>query len=119
MTQTLFHRIGGFSSVSRIVMDFYDRILDSEKAGDFFDGVDIDKMVDHQTKFISSLIGGPSAHTNEQLRRSHADLKIDGESFTEMVEILCATQKDHNNESDDVAVVRHALESRRSLIVTI
>ncbi len=117
MAQSMFIRIGGFATVSRVVMDFYDRILDSEKAGDFFDGVDIDKMVDHQTKFISSLMGGPSAHTNEQLRRAHARLNIDNESFDEMVEILCGTLKDHNLDSDDIAVVRHELESRRSLIV--
>lgn len=99
-------------------MDFYDRILDSEKAGDFFDGVDIDKMVDHQTKFISSLMGGPSAHSNEQLRRSHVKLNIDDESFDEMVDILCGTLKDHGIGAEDVASIRYELESRRSLIVT-
>lgn len=118
MAQSTFHRIGGFATVSRIVMDFYDRILDSEKAGDFFDGIDIDKMVGHQTKFISSLMGGPSAHSDEQLRRSHARLGIDHESFDEMVEILCATLADHNIDADDVAGVRNEIESRRSLIVT-
>lgn len=118
MAQSIFHRVGGFAAVSRIVMDFYDRILDSEKAGDFFEGVDIDKMVDHQTKFISSLMGGPSAHSNEHLRRSHAKLKIDNESFDEMVEILCDTLKDHDLEREDVAYVRHELECRRPLIVT-
>ncbi|MBL6931954.1 MAG: group 1 truncated hemoglobin [Rhodospirillales bacterium] len=117
MAQTLFHRVGGFAAVSGIVMDFYDRILDSEKAGDFFDGVDVDKMIDHQTRFISSMMGGPSAHTDEQLRRSHANLKIDGGSFDEMIDILCATLKDHNLDSEDIAIVRREYESRRSLIV--
>ena len=117
MSQSMFLRIGGFATVSRIVMDFYDRILDSEKAGDFFDGVDISKMIDHQTRFISSLMGGPSAHSNEQLRVTHARLKIDNESFDEMVEILCETLKDHDIGLDDIAIVRHELESRRSLIV--
>lgn len=117
MTQNMFDRVGGFTTVSRIVMDFYDRILDSEKAGDFFEGVDISKMVDHQTKFISSLMGGPSTHSNEQLRRSHAKLDIDNESFDEMVDILCGTLKDHNLDAEDIAVIRNELEIRRSLIV--
>ncbi len=117
MAQTMFDRVGGFAVVSRIVMDFYDRILDSEKAGNFFDGIEISKMVDHQTKFISSLMGGPSAHSNEQLRRSHAKLDIDDESFDEMVEILCGTLKDYNLGADDIAFIRFELESRRSLIV--
>ena len=118
MVQSMFQRVGGFSAISRVVMDFYDRILDSEKAGDFFDGVNIDKMIDHQTKFISSLMGGPSAHTDVQLKRSHAKPNIDDESFDEMVEILCGTLTDHSISPDDVAAVRNHLEIRRSLIVT-
>ncbi|MGO1121244.1 group I truncated hemoglobin [Rhodovibrionaceae bacterium A322] len=118
MSQTLFMRIGGFATVSRVVMDFYDRILDSEKAGDYFENIDIDSMINHQTNFVASLMGGPSAHTNEQLKRSHARLNIDDESFDEMIQILTATLSDHGLGADDVTAVIQEMESRRSLIVT-
>ena len=118
MPQTLFYRCGGFAAVSRVVLDFYDRILDSEKAGDYFDGVDMTKLVDHQTKFISYLMGGPASYTDEQLRRTHANLGIDSESFDEMVSILCDTLASHGIEPGDVDVIRRELERRRSIIIT-
>jgi hemoglobin len=119
MVQSAFQRYGGFAAVSKIVMDFYDRILDSEKAGDFFDGVDMEMMVDHQTKFISYLLGGPASYTDEQLRRTHVKLDIDDESFDEMATILCDTLTSHGVEAADVAAIRNQITSRRHLIVTV
>lgn len=119
MAVTLFDRCGGFATVSRIVMDFYGRILDSEKAGDFFDGVDMARLIDHQTKFIASLMGGPASYTDDHLRRTHAALGVDGESFDEMVGILCDTLRAHGLEGDDVSSIRRTLEAKRFLIVTV
>ena len=118
MAQSIFHRIGGFAAVSKIVMDFYDRILDSETVGDYFEDIDVERLIDHQTKFISSLMGGPSSYTDEHLSRAHQSLNVDSESFDEMVDILCATLQDHNLDSTDIAQVRGAFERRRNLIVT-
>ena len=117
MAQSLFDKIGGFAKVSRVVISFYDRILDSEKAGDYFDGIDVSRLVDHQTKFISSLMGGPSSFTDEQLRRAHRHLNIDNESFDEMIQILTETLGDHGLSEPDVKDVMQQMESRRHLIV--
>jgi truncated hemoglobin YjbI len=56
---TLFDKYGGFAMVSKIVMDFYDRVLESEIAGPFFDGIDMRRQIDHQTKFIAQILGAP------------------------------------------------------------
>ncbi len=56
--QSLFDKYGGFSKVSKIVLAFYDTLLDSDEIGPFFDDIDMTKMVDHQTKFVASLLGG-------------------------------------------------------------
>lgn len=66
--QTLYEKYGGFSQVSKIVLAFYDTLLDDDDIGPFFDDVDMARMVDHQTKFIASLLGGPAAYTDNQLR---------------------------------------------------
>jgi len=117
MAQTLFERSGGFSAVSKIVMDFYERILDSEKAGDFFEDIEIEKLVDHQTKFIASLMDGPASFTDEHIRHVHTPLSIDDASFDEMVGILAATLKDHGLAQEDVDVVIEKIAARRDLIV--
>jgi len=44
---SLFELYGGFASVSKIVMAFYDKILDSDIAGPYFDDVDMKALIDH------------------------------------------------------------------------
>lgn len=61
MSQSMFERYGGFAKLSK-VMAFYDRVLDSDVIGDFFEGVDMRRLIDHQTKFISQVMGGPAAY---------------------------------------------------------
>ena len=69
---TLFEKYGGFSTLSKVVMSFYDKVLDSDQVGDYFEDVDMKKQIDHQTKFIASIMGGPASFTDDMLRRVHA-----------------------------------------------
>lgn len=115
--QTLFEKYGGFSQVSRVVLAFYDKLLDSDDIGPFFDDIDMSKMVDHQTKFIASLLGGPAAYTDAQLRQLHAHLAITDAHFDELKVVLRQTLDDHNFEADDVDAVLQEFENRRVLIV--
>ena len=79
--QTLYEKYGGFSNVSKIVLAFYDTLLDDDDIGPFFDDVDMAKMVDHQTKFIASLLGGPASYTDNQLKQLHSHLEITDEHY--------------------------------------
>jgi len=58
VSQTLFDKYGGFATVSRIVSAFYDEVLESEQLRPYFRGLDMRRLVDHQTKFIAALMGG-------------------------------------------------------------
>ena len=51
---TMFEKYGGFAKVSRIVSSFYDKALDSPILAPYFTGVDMRRLIDHQTKFASS-----------------------------------------------------------------
>ena len=118
MSETLYQKYGGFGAISRVVMDFYDRLLDSERVGDYFDDVDMKKLIDHQTKFIAYLLGGPADYTGERLEQLHAHLKIGGADFDEMKEILGQTLSDHGFEDVDRGTVIDVIEGHRSLIVS-
>jgi hemoglobin len=115
--QALFEKYGGFSQVSRLVLAFYDKLLDSDDIGPFFDDIDMAKMVDHQTKFIASLLGGPAAYTDVQLRQLHAHLTIKDAHFDELKEVLKDTLANHKFEADDIDAVLQEFENRRMLIV--
>ena len=115
---SIFERYGGFASVSRIVSAFYDRVLDSLILSPYFEKTDMRRLIDHQTKFIASLMGGPASYSNEILERVHAHLSIDQESFDEMVLLLSETLEDFNMTDGDIRTVRDEILSRSKYIVT-
>ena len=47
MEQSLFEKYGGFSIVSRIVMRFYNQALDSDILADYFEDIEMERLIDH------------------------------------------------------------------------
>lgn len=117
MATSIFNRYGGFASVSKIVMEFYDLVLDSDIAGDYFVDVDMPTLVDHQTKFIASIMGGPASYSNEALERIHAHLDISKEAFEEIVSLLRMTLEDFELDPADVDQVIDGIRARERYIV--
>ncbi|WP_170771607.1 group I truncated hemoglobin [Ruegeria lacuscaerulensis] len=115
--RTLYEKYGGFSKISKIVISFYDTLLDNDEVGPFFDHVDMTKMVDHQTKFIASLLGGPASYTDKQLHQLHSHLQITNAHFDELETVLQDALQKHNVAQDDIAVVLAEFGKRRPLIV--
>jgi hemoglobin len=117
MAQTIFDKLGGFSSISKIVMDFYDQVLDSDILGDFFELTDMSTQIDHQTKFISSLLGGPASYTNEQLRKVHSHLDINPKHFKEILVLLDRSLEMNGVNAEDRKFIAGEMESKRMFIV--
>ena len=117
MSQSLFQKYGGFAKVSRVVLMFYDKVLDSDQIGDFFDEIDMSRLVDHQTKFISSLLGGPAAYTDDSLKQIHAHIGISDQDFDEVAKLLGEALDENGFELGDRDAVIREIEARRSYIV--
>lgn len=115
--QSVFDKYGGFSKVSRVVLTFYDTLLDSDEIGPFFDDIDMSKMVDHQTKFIASVLGGPASYTDKQLHNLHVHLDITDAHFDELKVVLADALRNHGFETGDIDAVSQEFEKRRALIV--
>jgi hemoglobin len=113
----MFDRYGGFTSVSRIVSSFYDRVLDSPIMGPYFTGVDMKRQIDHQTKFIAFLMGGPASFSDEQLKAVHQRMDITEEAFKEMLELLTETLEDFDFADADVQIVRNEIIRRKPIIL--
>lgn len=119
MAQTLFQKYGGFAALSKLVLAFYDRLLDSPRLAPYFADTDMRTLVDHQTKFVASLMGGPASFSDDVLRRSHRNLKINKEAFEEMLRVFEETLQDFDIEEHDVARIIQQMRSREHLIVTV
>lgn len=115
---SIFQRAGGFAVVRHVVSDFYGRVVGSAVIGHHFKGVDMRRMIDHQTKFVAAMMGGPAAFDDEHLRRAHARLGIQPHEFAEMASLLEAALQSHALAPADIAEVLRQVQSREALIVT-
>lgn len=117
MSRSIFEKYGGFSNVSRIVMSFYNKMLDSPLTNPYFAHTDMKRLIDHQTKFIASLMGGPASYTNEHLERVHAHLGITEPAFSESMSLLRETLEDFDFQEEDIQDVVDEMQSRKNYIV--
>ncbi len=118
MATTVFERCGGFASVRKVISAFYDKILDSTTLSGYFASVDMRRLIDHQTKFVSSIMGGPASFSDDAVRRAHAKLGLSHEDLLEMGGLLRETLEDFDFEKADIEHVCNEIMKREILIVT-
>ena len=114
---TLFEKYGGFATVSAIVRSFYNDLNAHPRLKVYFQHIDMAKLIDHQTKFISHALGGPAEYTGRALEASHRGLQINDEDFDEVAEILQENLEDAGMSDEDVAAVMALVGSTRASIV--
>ena len=117
MRQTLFERCGGFTAVSKVVMSFYDKILDSPVTSTYFSGVDMKRLIDHQTKFFAALMGGPASYTNDHLEKVHARLGITETAFMEAMVLMKDTLEEFDFQDEDIQQVADEMMIRKNYII--
>lgn len=116
-TDSIFERIGGATAVSRLVIDFYERVLDDERLAPYFAHANMRRLVEHQAKFMSAVMGGPASYTDRDLGDIHAHLGIDRAAFEAMVGLFAATVAARIPDPADAAAVIEAVRRREPAIV--
>jgi hemoglobin len=99
-------------------MTFYDKALDSDQIGGFFEDIEMKRLVDHQTKFIASLLGGPASFPSERLQHIHAKFDISDQDLDEMAKLLAEALDEHNFEASDRDEILVDIEAHRTYIVS-
>lgn len=117
MAQTLYDKYGGFKTISRVVMTFYEMALDSDDIGHYFEDIDMPRLIDHQTKFVSSLIGGPASFSDDRIEAVHRHLCISHDDFDVMAELFGEALSVHGMSDQDIKTALAAIEGKRSIIV--
>jgi hemoglobin len=116
--QSIFERYGGFARVNRVVTSFYEKILDSPVTSPYFANTNMRTLIDHQTRFIATVMGGPASYTNDHLERVHAPRKISEEAFAEACALLKETLEDLDYADDDIQSIVDNVMSRKNFIVS-
>ncbi|MEM1004195.1 MAG: group 1 truncated hemoglobin [Pseudomonadota bacterium] len=117
MSQTLYEKYGGFKTISRVVMTFYEMALESDEIGDHFEGIEMPRLIDHQTKFVSSLVGGPASFSDDRIEAVHRHLKITHDDFDELTDLFKEALTQHGMSDADVKHALRVIEEKRAIIV--
>jgi hemoglobin len=115
--QTMFERYGGFATVRKVVSTFYDYMLDDEVTAPYFAEVDMRRQIDHQSRFVSMVMGGPVAYGDDHLQRVHERLGITHEAFRVMTGLLREALEEHGVSPADVDSVMGEILRREHLVV--
>ncbi|MBN97626.1 MAG: group 1 truncated hemoglobin [Gemmatimonadetes bacterium] len=114
---SLFEKYGGFGSLYPLVGAFYDAVLESEIVSYMFDSVDMAELIEHQTKFIAVVMGGPGKYDDQSLKAAHSELDINDAEWDEIVRILIETLRNFHIEENDIATLVDLIAAKKPVIV--
>jgi len=117
MQTSLYSKYGGFSLIHNLIENFYENILKSETIGAYFIDVNMELMINHQTSFISSLMGGPVPFNNGHLKSVHHHLNISQSEWEEVINILSQSFTDFGIEQADSENLIQKLEVNKGLFI--
>lgn len=81
---SLFDKLGGFAAVSKVVGEFYDELEQNPVTAPYFTGMNMEKLIDHQVKFLSQALGGPQQYSGMAMNAAHKNLAITEDAFNEV-----------------------------------
>ncbi len=108
----------GFDAISKIVHDFYDRVLKSDIVKPYFVGYDMKRIITHQTEFLCMALGGPANYKGRELEMAHRKLGITNQAFDEVAELLEETLEDHGLTDDERDEILELVGGTKPVIVT-
>ncbi|WP_295893427.1 truncated hemoglobin [uncultured Vibrio sp.] len=117
MEPSLYMKYGGFGQIHQIVEAFYDRILESETLGPYFENTNFHVLIDHQVNFISSIMGGPQCFDDSQLSKAHAHLSITNDAWDEVIDTLQAVLNHFGMEKEDIEHLIHVITEKKNMII--
>jgi hemoglobin len=100
-----------------LVRKFYDRVLASKSLEPYFAGVDMERLIDHQVKFLCMVLGGPNNYSGRALEAAHRHLKITPAAFSEVAAHLGATLAECGVESQDIDAILGVVAGTKKDIV--
>ena len=78
MIDRLYDKIGGSTTINKLVQIFYDRVLADPQLSPYFPHTDMATLRARQTMFISMLVGGSRSFSGRDLTTAHAGARAQG-----------------------------------------
>ena len=119
MKQTLYDKYGGFGTIAAVVAAFYDKVGAEDRLTPYFKNTDMAKLLDHQTKFLCKVLGGPDNYEGRSLKPSHAALNIDPAAFKLVRSLLKQSLQEAGVKAKDVVAIMAIVNSVKDEIITV
>lgn len=118
-TISLFDKYGGVPTITEVVRAFYKKVLGHPDFKQYFENIDMEKLIMHQIEFVSYAMGKPkSDYPDSKLYEGHKNLKISDSQFDKIAVILKSVLMEFKVEKKDILKILDAVESKRNLIVS-
>jgi len=88
-----------------------------ESLAPLFDGVDLPALIDHQVKFFSHVLGGPTEYDGRSLDVAYRGLDISADQYSILARILTTNIRDMGMDDHDVKIVVDNIQSAKGQIV--
>jgi hemoglobin len=115
----MYQTIGGEAGLTKVVDHFYERLWADPDLRKYFEGIDRDRLKQHQRMFLTFVLGGGvDAYKGESLGSAHTDLHITDEAFSKVAWHLSMTLDELDIERSLSMIINGFVEGARSQVVT-
>jgi hemoglobin len=115
--ETLYERLGGEESIEAVVDRFYEHVMADDLVNGYFEDVDMQSQVAHQTQFISAVTGGPVEYDGEEMAEAHEGMGIAEEEFYAIADHLDTALVEFDVPETEREAVLEEIESYEEAIV--
>jgi len=120
MMDNLFDKYGGIDAMRELIKEFYAQVYARPALKTYFEGTDLNDLIQHQCKFFAYAMGKPfQEYKDEWLARGHAGRNISEDHFMKVAELLRSVLIDAGVENEDVKDIMIAVASKRPQIVNL
>ena len=91
MSESLFDQVGGAEVVEKVVNRFYDRVVNDEQLGKFFENASVDRIKSMQRQLFGVALGGPLTYQGRPLNEVHKGMGITRDDLSLYIEHLVET----------------------------
>ena len=119
MDGSLFLRLGGEAGLTRMIDLLYERLLADDYLGEYFMGVDIDRLKSAQLGFMRQAFGDTEAvWRGASLRDAHKGQLVTELAFDQFIDLFAAVAAEMGVADADQAEMRTVLKAMRASVIT-
>lgn len=105
----LYERLGKREGIRAVVDDFYDRLLEDDELGPFFETADVEKLRRTQTDFLCEAAGGPETYDAEPVREAHLHVPFTPAHIQQAITLLYESLDTFDVPDEDAEAVIQAV----------